>query len=225
MSELHEFAGVNNQSVSELWDYYAFNPKDCTDCDVAQQCRDRIAIDFVDTKKRYFETVEDLDSGLNDKSVHVILLCNVLHEIDPREWLAEIQRFSRLLSDGGYLLIVEDQCLRDGETAHNYGFLVLDAPQLKILFGVPNEDAQIITAAHADEQYKDRLKAHLIPASLLPKVNSGTRASALKNLQKFAEGQAKRLRKSSCSLTNARRFAFWTQQHFNATCACNDFPL
>ncbi|UZW58538.1 class I SAM-dependent methyltransferase [Lysobacter enzymogenes] len=93
-----------------------------------------------------------------------VILCNALHEISPEAWselFGEQGEVVNVLSENGHLLIVEDYVLAVGERAHRFGFLLLDKKELAVLFDA--EANEIITINHQKEEYRDRLKIHVIP--------------------------------------------------------------
>lgn len=215
-----------SRPVQEVWDYYAFNDQQYTDSKVEEHCRQQLLQHYSQhtSPTRYFAGAAQLSAELATAPVQVVVMCNVLHEVAPGQWPALFAQLAAILVATGYLLIVEDHCLRDGERAHQFGFMVMDAPQLKQLFDVQASDEPILTYAHPSPRYADRLKAHRVPAKLLSRVSAKTRAAALTQLVHDSQANAEALRTAPENIANARRYAYWTQQHFNAVCAAKALP-
>lgn len=119
--------------LDEWLDYVAFDPSD-TD---SATCKDEILRIYRDTEGRYFNDWTALRSRFDTKSFDYIVMCNVLHEIDPIQWLqlfGSQMEIQKLLKENGSLLIVEDTKMPVGEKAHQNGFVVLDKLQIKTLF-------------------------------------------------------------------------------------------
>lgn len=227
LTELAEHALKVSLPIHDIWDYYAFNDDQYTGAKVAERCQQELLLQFPrhGGVSRYLSNSKQLATVLGIAPVQVVVMCNVLHEIEPSQWPTVFAELAQITTPDGYLLIVEDHCLRDGERAHKFGFLVLDAPQLKCLFDVRTSDSEILTYAHPDPRYAERLKAHRVPALLLSRVNEKTRANALVKLIDEAHARANSLRMSDPDIINARSYAYWTQQHFNAVCASKCFPI
>jgi hypothetical protein len=147
-------------------------------------------------------------------------MCNVLHEIEPSEWLqffAEHGAVRSLLRNDGFLLLVEDMRVPVGERAHAGGFLVLDTPELYKLYGFgPSEPGFALSDARGD----GRLKAHLLPGVLLGRASKDTYRAALLQIRETALREIARLRQSSSTDYGAGRLhGFWVQQLANADLA------
>ena len=164
------------------FDYYANTyPGD------SEECRRQILALFgSDQQERYFEG-EPPAPG--DHFFDVIVMCNVLHEIDPDTWLEEFGAegaMHGLLAPGGALLIVEDYGMNVGEKAHSYGFLLLNTPELRSLFRIKNGDAEgklFLEEPSQEERYKDRLIAHLIGRECVARVSEASRREAIEGLR------------------------------------------
>src|SRR5207253_10002372 len=92
---------------------------------------------------KYFNDLNSLLSVYDKESFDVVIMCNVLHDLDPKDWLKLFQNqgiIANLLSDNGILLLVEDHQIPIGEIAYQKGFLVLDTPQLKELFKISEKE-------------------------------------------------------------------------------------
>lgn len=215
-------SAANNNSIKESLDYLAYDEY-VEDKAICQQV---IEDTYGSSADRYFNTQEDLLAIRGEKSVDVIVLCNVFHEIAPQKWLELFSKQSliyRSLRDEGYLLIVEDQRIPTGENAHEYGFLVLDTSHLRTLFSIENEDF-VNGQFKSDDKRKDgRLKAHLLGKKLLERVTSASRIAAIEELQHTSENEIRRLRRSKVSsYLNGQIHGFWTQQFANASMFLKD---
>ncbi len=198
--------------VSDNFNYYAYDSysKD------SEVCNSLICEYYGNGKSRYFSTVKEYYESEPDGTIDVVVLCNVLHEIHPREWLELFSTDSlimRSLSEHGYLLIVEDQSIPVGERAHEHGFFVLNTDQIKKLFDVGNED---LGSFLISQKRDGRLKAHLIGKNVVKKINKDTRRNAMRALRTEAISELKRIRmKEDYSYKAGLQHAFWTQQLAN----------
>lgn len=184
-------------------------------------CRQRLSLACGSETGNYFSGYPSLER-IDDESVDVIVMCNVLHEIDPSGWLSIFGAdgsLSRIIRPDGVLMIVEDQVLRVGERAHRFGFLVMDEAELRQLFGLTREDGRFRTVDHNAERYRGRLKAHEVPGSALRNVTRETRRSAVAQLQSGAHRQLLELQGEQYDRDKARAYAFWSHQYVNASLA------
>lgn len=213
IAENDRLAGIN----TAIWlDYYGFD----LFTDNAEICQKTFAEVYGDNgSKRYFNTNATALGALDAGSFDFIVMCNVLHEIQPDEWVGTFSEANSLMSllkpDTGVLMIVEDQLLAVGEKAHSKGFLVLDTAELKKLFGA-NGDAEVETHVHPENP---RLKAHLIPTKYADKVNDSSRKNALCLLQSNAKSEIKNIRSTKPDYKAGKLHSFWTQQFANASLA------
>jgi hypothetical protein len=122
-----------------------------------------------------------------------------------------------MLKPEGHLVIVEDQHLAVGETAHKYGFLVFDKPQFRTLFAMKEKDEYEVRDASSKKN--GRLQAHIIPAEYLPRITSDTKKDALKSLAAVSEKKISELRLKAKDYSSGKLYAFWVQQYANAKLA------
>jgi energy-coupling factor transporter ATP-binding protein EcfA2 len=213
---------AQSQNFAQDFDYFAYDQADVKDEHKAR-CLSRLSECYSSNgMSHYLSGTGSIRNNLNPKSVDCLILCNVLHEVDPKDWISLLGSNGEIyecLADHGVLLIVEDQLLRDGERAHTYNFLVLSEPELKALFGASPESQDIMSKAHP--KYPDRLKIHRVPKRLLAQVTADTRAAALRKLVSNAQINAHAL-KGGRDAANGRLYGFWAMQHFNATEALAD---
>lgn len=225
LSELSHRFEQEAASLSEKIDYRGLDEYASTDNE--SLCRARLAGIYADTKPRYFKSRQDFTDNIDAGSCQLLVMCNTLHEIRPEDWLKYFGKngaIAQWLHPEGYLLVVEDQVLPFGERAHDYGYLVLDAPDLRMLFGLSKEDGSFVTDRHPEPRYADRLKAHLIPAAAVAAMTPDSIGKALKSLADRAMAQGLALNKKAkdsggLDHREGRQYAFWTHQHFNATAA------
>lgn len=90
-----------------------------------------------------------------DNSFDCVLLCNVLHEINPKQWQETFSSINKILNTNGYLLIIEDKFLPKGENAHEFGYLILGLDELRILFNSNNTNP--FELRMKDDEYKHRI--------------------------------------------------------------------
>ena len=204
-------------------DYYAFDLP-TVNKDVENACISEIKA-FYDDKKpesRYFSAIENM-SILNEESFDVIVLCNVLHEIDPKDWLnlfANESIIGRYLSTNGYILIVEDQEMPTGEKAYKNGFMVFGKNQLRKLFCLKERETFLSDDARGD----GRLMAHLISKKLLKKIKSESIKNSIADLSNEALRKIDTIRQSqNCNFKNGMKLSFWLQQYANSNLNLRNF--
>ncbi len=199
-------------------EYYAYDKYDNDKDHILKSMKSR----GINTKNYIYE-----ESFLDKRNFgNLCIMSNVLHEISPDDWgdiFAVDGIIGKFLSKDGYLLIVEDYHLPTGETAHNYGFILPDADQLKILFRINSESPSDFVTSDANHavgySIEGRLKAHLIHRKFLDNVNDSTirkcieavKDDALKNIMKT------RKHKEQKDYKKGIRHAFWTMQFANCS--------
>lgn len=183
-------------------------------------CEASIDTAYSNHEKRYYNDIDKLKVDHNKNSFEVIIMCNVLHEIPPKDWLKLFCKggdIGDLLSDKGVLLIVEDHQIPIGEKAHANGFLVLDTLQLKELFLITsNQDIKVT------EEKEGRLKVHQISKKVLTNITKESRCSALNELKKTAKKKILDIREKGTSYKEGQLHGFWTQQFANAELALEE---
>lgn len=220
----NELVTRTGESLTTSIDYFAVDKEDVPEAQ-REKCIKRLVGSYgADGATRYFAGDEALRQQLEDGTADCIVLCNVLHEIDPSHWLGLIGPnglLERKLAADGYLLVVEDQELSVGESAHRFNYLVLDHYELKFLFGESRESMLIRSEHHPD--YPGRLKRHVIPKALLSRMSSASMRNSIEELQRSAEARANKIAGGK-GARSGRQFAFWTMQHFNACQALKALP-
>lgn len=213
-------SAAKGERLPALLDYFAFDQYP----DDRDTCQRVIRAHFPDRQTRYFNSCDDFFSHKDEESIDVVVMCNVLHEISPHEWLSLFSAQSligRALKEDGYLLLVEDQRIPVGEKAHKYGFIVLDTSHLRTLFSVKTDDATAGRFSYDDKRNDGRLKAHWISKSLLSRMSRESVANAIGQLKETAKQNIKRLRGEDPSYANGQLHGFWTQQFANTSLFLN----
>ncbi len=220
LTELTE-STASSEQFEAAFDYYGVDLFSTPDN--RSLCHQRLAVAYGrSSNSRYFTSMAQLQSALNERSFDVVVMCNTLHEIPPEEWLQYFGpggKISLLLRDSGYLLVVEDQFFPVGERAHSYGYLVLDSPELRLLTATENEDGAFRSFDSENGKYLGRLRAHLVPAAAVGRVTGNTRLRALERLKARSLDCASELAGEQFNARLARRYAFWCHQHVNASLA------
>lgn len=209
--------------ASQSFDYYAYDNDDTNQADC------QIEIDTIfsgDGKNRYFTDIHTLAAHIDGQSVDVVVMCNVLHEIDPDQWISLFGPsgvLCKLLAPTGHILFVEDYGITVGEQAHRFGFLLLDEPELCSLFWVKEADRAdcrfIRETTVNDERYRNRLVAHLIGKDCIARITSQSQVNAIRGLHDRMAGELTSLlaSDSSASSESGRAYARCSQLMANAT--------
>lgn len=180
------------------------------------ECERQIGCVFPTTTDRWFNSEDGLFSAREKKSFDVVILCNVLHEIPPDEWLDVFGAsglIQRSLRDEGYLLIVEDLRIPVGELPNQRGYFLLDTVHLRTLFNVSEADIQANHFVSQDARQDGRLKAHLISSRLLQRVTAETRKNSIAELRDTAKREMKKVRTEvPASFDAGQRYGLWSQQ-------------
>ncbi|MCD6013599.1 MAG: hypothetical protein K0Q79_3461 [Flavipsychrobacter sp.] len=200
------------------FDYVAYDkyPKDKSECESVIQKA------YQDVNKRYFNEFSSLRTNYDKESFDVILMCNVLHEIEPSHWLKLFSKDGEiysLLSEKGILLLVEDQEMQIGEKAYQKGFIVLDTPELKELFRIKESDKDF---GFSDARKDGRLKAHRIKKEYLARITNESKKDALSSLNKTAKEKVLKIRDEEINYKNGKRHGFWIQQLANTSLALEE---
>jgi hypothetical protein len=171
-------------------------------------------------------TDRDLLFGIHTAGTFdAVVMCNVLHEIDPRQWPSLFDNNGlvyRALNATGKLIIVEDYLMPKGEYAHPYGFIVLNTEALAELFGAGDGDNKILPL-ESEGRYFGRIRAHVVPRHLLTNATPERRTVALELCASKAVAEIRRLREEDIhSFRSGQAHAFWVQQLANTTLALKE---
>lgn len=217
---LANIISANKEPISSFNDWFDYVAYDKFDYD-KDQCLASITNYDQSNKNRYFNSFPEIFSTYDKGSFDVIVMCNVLHEIDPIEWLSLFSPdgyLAEALSDKGILLIVEDQVMPIGEKAYQNGFIVLDTPELKDLFCITETDKDF---GYSDARNDGRLKAHRIKKEYFTRISNESRITALTALNKKACQNVIDVRKEEVNYPNGKIHGFWLQQYANTSLALN----
>lgn len=172
--------------VSESIDYLALEPDGAKHKELLQELE---AAYGPEASNRIFSDEHKLGTRIDTGSVDGIVMCNVLHEINPDDWTTLFNSKGPLmqaLADDGFVLIVEDYGIPVGERAHRYGFLLLDEPELRRLFAVSENDAaqkHFVRVSSTQDKYRDRLVAHLVAKCCVTRISAKTRMQSIESLR------------------------------------------
>ncbi len=214
---LLESLTADTNDLANTVDYVAFDEY----LDDADTCKKVISAAYQDSKERHFTKISDLTTKFSKKYFDVIVMCNVLHEIDPKDWLNMFGAHgsvTSLLSDNGVLLLVEDEEIPIGEKAYAKGFIVFDTTELRDLFKIEPDEELV----YSDQRNNGRLKAHIIEQKWLKRVTADSRIDALKERQRRARKEIIELRKAGPDYKNGRKHSFWVQQLANSDLALSE---
>lgn len=154
-----------------------------------------------------FKVFDDIEKADNDYDC--VVMMNVLHEIDPDEWPDIFGRLYPRMKPNSCLLLVEVEALRDGEYPNETGYVLLDKPEMGLLFCEKNPNSLVL-------KRNQKSKAFVIPREDLPKVKTETVSRAIQKLEKRTYEEIKAIRQEGQKPSNSRRYAFLLQQHMNA---------
>lgn len=217
---LNELALHHEQDLRHAIDYFGLNIHASAEDTAA--CLSKLGSNYPDSERRYLDRVQALKATIDPGTIDIAIMCNVLHEIDPAEWLDVFGAngyLTKRMNPKGFLLIVEDELLKIGERAHAFDFLVLTRNEIVTLFRGSREPGQCVTIAHHDPRYRDRLKAHLIPAHLIAQVDQESIDQAIRELRSHAMEMVKTIKKEGDPQSAAKHYAFWVHQLANADLA------
>jgi ABC-type cobalamin/Fe3+-siderophores transport system ATPase subunit len=180
--------------IGNTLEYFAFEPAGATrsECGIYMDrvfgqgySANHLFADYTEMRRR-------IDTGSIDR----IIMCNVLHEVDPGEWpeLFGSDGIVRiLLKPGGDLRVVEDMRIPAGEHAHRFGFLLLPPESLKQLFELTESDTRFVTESH---EGKGRLCLSSIPGYAIARYSAQSRSKALEELARTAKASLRELRRA-----------------------------
>lgn len=175
-------------------------------------------------KFKVYKELEDTPGGYD-----CVIMMNFLHEVPPLEWSGWFRKIYDLMVPEGHLLFVEVEALRTGECPNDAGYFVLGKAELGFLFDTEDGLSEI--------QLKGGQKSFgiLIPRECLNNVTNESVRKAIHQLEKRAYRKLCRIREreNSCRTaertqkkpipldekqkkTDARKYAFFTQQYINA---------
>lgn len=164
----------------------------------------------------YYNDIEKLKSDLNQKADYILMI-NVLHEIEPNNWVEIFNNISSLLKEEGHLLIIERDELTIGESPYNNGFLVLTKDGATKLF--KNNFTQIV---HKNRKH---IIKYDIPKNGLDSITKDDVIQCIEAIKHNAIVKIKHLKEKGCIENNFKKgisLAFWLNQYANATLVLDD---
>lgn len=164
----------------------------------------------VSNKKNIYYDISEIPKNNFD----CIVLCNVLHEINPKDWVNTLIPIRELLKNEGYLIIIEDRYLPKGEHAHEFGYLVLGIEETKILLN----STSVMELKLEEEEYSDRIIFNAFTKSEINPTKE-TVISAIRKLKSNCLNNLKLLKKKEKDLNQGRRYANETQLYINSELA------
>jgi len=211
---LANIVDANKEPISTFNKWFDYIAYDKYDSD-KEECLTTINKTYPDSSERYFNNFSDLFGKYDKESFDVVVMCNVLHEIDPNEWLKLFSKggdIPNLLSENGILLLVEDQEMSIGEKAYQKGFIVLNTAELKELFNIKEGDSDF---CFSDAKGDGRLKAHIIKKEYLMRITSESRLQSIETVHKNASERILSIRDEKVNYKNGKKHGFWVQQFAN----------
>lgn len=152
-----------------------------------------------------------LPEEINSNTFDLVILCNVLHEINPKEWVETLGLAKNSLKEDGYLIILEDRYLPKGETAHEFGYIILGSDETQIMLNSKNP----IELKLSEEQFSNRIIFNAFLKNDINPTNESIK-SAIKKLQVNALNNIRLLKKQKKDLNQGRRLANETQLYINS---------
>jgi predicted ATPase len=174
-SALRERLSTHEDTVlQQRIEYHAYNSPQFTPTEVKEACKSRIATlgqpGSVDDY--YWDSLSQLQAR-HGQTIDVVILCNVLHEIRPEEWLTVFRDIEALLAPDGVLVVMEDLFPPVGELPNERGYLLFDEFGLGLLFG-DSSGVKVL------QKRENRLLAVEVPKRLVSRVTKDTRTGALR---------------------------------------------
>jgi hypothetical protein len=220
LSALLEHA-VATDKFGATYDYRAYEPEK----ELSEEVRHKLSTAYGSLASGRIATTKDELDHLDDGTVDVAVMCNVLHEIDPRLWVGEIgpkSVLARKLAPSGFLMLVEDQRMPVGERAHRLGFVVLHEASVRRLFMIAEADTDFSVCSRDD----GRLTAFMIPMRMLSRVTSDSRREALRVVMEHAKERIGAMRTASengpVTYREGRQHALLLQLFANAQLALDE---
>jgi ABC-type multidrug transport system ATPase subunit len=208
----------NNQTKEEFTKWFDYVAYDRFDGD-KEHCINTIKHLYDTAEIRYFNDNNKIYEKHDKNSFDVVVMCNVLHEIDPKDWIDLFKNIiPEMLTENGILLLVEDHEMPIGEKAYQKGYIVLDTTELKDLFNITGGELE-----YNDARGDGRLKAHRIKKQHLLNITADTRKKALESLHKKAKGKVLEMRNKELTYVNGKKHGFWLQQYANTGLALSEF--
>ena len=201
----------DKSTVKDWLDYIAFDTYEAD----KTKCEQAIKRVYENSDNRYFNDIIKLQEYRDARSVNVVVMCNVLHEISPDDWVRTFDQNSpifKLLSDDGYMLIIEDTVIPKGERPNYNGFFILNRLELKTLFNISAADKKFVSQSYEN---KERLFAHLVPKAYLKNITADSKTKAIEELCDRCKKEINRIR-TKTDYRSGKLLGLWSQQLANA---------
>jgi energy-coupling factor transporter ATP-binding protein EcfA2 len=161
-------------------------------------------------------TVIDNFDNIAEGTFDIILFCNVLHEIEPVQWIYSLNKLISALKQDGEFIFIERNILSKGEHAHKYDFFVLGNAELQKLFSISDELANI-----ASNEHKSKISCIPIPKALLTEniVTQTSIQEAIELLKNNSWTKLRKIKENNPPLDNAKRgqeLSFYSVQYINS---------
>ncbi|WIG95515.1 AAA family ATPase [Myxococcus sp. SDU36] len=207
---------TGNEALRERLNYFAYNDPRFIEPDEKDACKARVAAleQPGPIEEYYWESMAQLQAT-HRHEIDIIVLCNVLHEIEPDDWIRTFRDIDELLAPDGVLVVMEDLLPPVGELPNKRGYLLLDEFGLGLLFDAP-KSVKVL------QKRENRLLAAAIPKALLSRVTPETRSSALEHLMSFSRERVEQIRaevSNSPSHRLGREHAHYAMLYTNASIA------
>lgn len=178
------------------------------------------------------------DIGIINSNFDCVVMMNVLHEIEPKDWVQEFDDIKKIMNDGAYLFFVENAELNKGEMPMDTGYLVLGKEELEVLFNSKNAISNITL-----KNKKQKSLGVAIPKKVITKISSETtfktitklkersynslisERNKLKKAANLAKKENRIFNDNDDPEFNARKYAFHMQQYMNARLYCEENAL
>ncbi|HEX5747338.1 MAG TPA: AAA family ATPase [Archangium sp.] len=209
-------AAEDGSALQQRLEYFAYNHPRFTEPEVREACKARIvALTQPGAAGEYYwESMAQLSARYR-QGINLVILCNVLHEIEPESWLTVFRDMDAVLAQDGALIIMEDLLPPVGELPNKRGYLLLDEFCLGLLFDDP-KGVKVL------QKREGRLLAVEIPKSLVSRVTDKTREAALRHLRNHAMEQVVNLRSQAEATPShrlGREHAHFSMLYTNASLA------
>ncbi|UQB69459.1 AAA family ATPase [Epilithonimonas zeae] len=152
-----------------------------------------------------------LDSEIPKDNYDIVVLCNVLHEINPNEWIELLLLIKSVLKENGMLIIIEDRFLPKGEKAHEFGYIILGTIETKILLN----SNEVINLKIDNKDFENRIIFNAFKKSQINPTMKSLKSSIVK-LMDNTMLNIKELRSDKNDVNQGRRMANETQLYINS---------
>ena len=161
---------------------------------------------------RVHDKIEDIEENFD-----ILLFCNVLHEIEPDEWICTLNQLITKLKDDGEFIFIERNVLTTGEHAHEYDFFVLGVEELSKLFSIGISELSDIKK---NSECKPKISCIPIEKRLLNDVTKNSQTEAINQLKVNSWEKIKVIKealKSNPNMTEKEKMKFGYELAFYYT--------